>query len=414
MYMRFYLALSLFFCVCNVVAGERIDIERAYASVVNGVLQKPLWGADTAYNAGHYLMLPLHAAFELGNSDLESAFSVHYKRMLNGRSEIVGQDSLSALTRLQYLYTASRYMVLAQKNAVPGLNEFLLDELNRYWKLKPAWQWGRKPFEGGFSERLEWKLKTQDVKYSYYRAIIDEEMFLFGIAADLAQHHRQLNLQVPPLLNDILSVAYKVFKQESVFVEGGRWLFQPGVWADHPDYAHAGHKKTAKGLGKIPVTDIAMDVSHSHRFPLILLSMQDAELSGSRRYSFYLKLRKGLAEQFFNVVLIPPSREIPFFRTSNFMDGRDGVYRYQYGKMGVGKGYGPHALSGTLLLDWWAFLPDDRARVLYQNLLENFPVMLRWITDNDPYARDSWMYQSGYSEVLPFLSYFAREVSGGF
>lgn len=406
--------LIFLLCItCSVGAVDKHSVNSSSAIMLE-TLERPLWAAESAYNAGHYLMLPLHAAFELGYGDLESAFIAHYKRMLSRRSEIVGQDSLSALTRLQYLYTASRYMVLAQKNAIPGLNEFLLDELNKYWKLKPAWQWGRKPFEGGFSERLEWKLKTQDVKYSYYRAVIDEEIFLFGIAADLAQHHRQVNLPVPPLLSDILSVAYNVFKQESVFVEGDRWLFQPGVWADHPDYAYAGHKKTAQGLGEAPIVDIAMDVSHSHRFPLILLSMQDAELSGTRRYSFYLKLRRGLAEQFFNVVLTPPNRDIQFYTTSNFMDGRNGVFRYQYGKMGAGTGYGPGALSGTLLLGWWAFLPDDRARGLYQNLLESFPEMLRWLTDNDPYGRESWMYQPGYSEVLPFLPYFAREVSDGF
>lgn len=408
--MRFYLVLGLLLYACGVVAGGRINAEGAYASVVKDILLKPLWEASTAYNAGHYLMVPLHATFALNDTDLESAFSAHYKRMLSRKSDIVGQDALSALTRLQYLYTASRYVVLAQENAVPGIKEFLLEELNRYWKLKPAWQWGRKPFEGGFRERLEWKLNTPDVKYSYYRAIIDEEMFLFSIAADLTQHHRQLNLQIPHLLKDILDVAYKTFKQEGVF-EDDRWLFQPGVWTDHPDYAHVGHVKAAKGLGKMPITNIAMDVSHSHRFPLILLSMQDAELSGSERYSFYLRLRQGLAEQFFDVVLVPPSHVIPFYRTSNFMDGRNGVYRYQYGKMEAGKGYNAYALSGTLLLGWWGFLPSDRTEFLYQNLLENNCVMLRWVAENDPYGKNAWMYQLGYMEMLPFLPRLAVVVS---
>ena len=403
------LILFLFFS-CVGVAGEKEKV--GGETVLMRLLERPLWQSDVAYNAGNYLMLPLHAAFEMKNNDLELAFGAHYKRMLNRQSDVVGQDSLSALTRLQYLYTASRYMALAQEHAVPGVREFLLEELNGYWKLKPAWQWGRRPFEGGFSERLEWKLKALDVKYSYYRAVIDEEIFLFGIAADLAQHHRQLKLQIPPLLKDILGVAYKVFEQESVFVEGDRWLLQPGVWSDHPDYAYVGNMSAELGLSKALIKDIATDVSHSHRLPLILLSLQEAELPGSARYNYYLKLRRGLAKQFFDVVLVPPNHQIPFYRTLNFMDGRNGVYRYQYGKMGAGKGYGAHALSGTLLLGWWAFLPDDRARGLYQNLQENFPVMLRWIIENDPYGKDSWMYQSGYSEVLPLLPCFASKVSG--
>lgn len=415
-YVRFSMRGILIFSLC-IISSANAEEEcsgRSYAAIMKETLERPLWSAESAYNAGHYLMVPLHAAFKLRVNDLEKAFGAHYKRMLSSKSDVVGQDSLSALERLQYLYTASRYLVLAQEGAAPGLRKFLLEELNRYWKMKPAWQWGRKPFGGGFSERLEWKLKTLDVEYSYYRAIIDEEIFLFGIAADLAQHYRQLDLKAPSLLVDILSVAQKVFKQESVFVEGDKWLLQPGVWEDHPDYAYVGHIEPERWLGKAPIIGIAMDISHSHRLPLILLSLQGAELPGSERFSYYLKLRQGLAKQFFEVVLVPPSSEFLFYRTSNFIDGRNGVFRYQYGKMAEGKGYGAHALSGTLLLGWWTFLPDDKTRGLYQNLLENFPVMLRWITENDPYGVESWMYQTGYSEVLPFLPCFAREISGRF
>jgi len=58
----------------------------------------------------------------------------------------------------------------------------------------------------------------------------------------------------------------------------------------------------------------------------------------------------------------------------NFMDGRNGIYRWQYASLGPNQGYGPYELSGVLLHGWWAFLPGERVGRLYRNLAARFPL----------------------------------------
>lgn len=409
----FFCALLLFVGGAAAAAVSGAEEDGGYKVALTELLGRPLWKEGSAYNAGHYLMLPLHAAYASGDADIKQAFSQHYERMLSRKSDIAGKDAISSLSRLQYLYTASRYLVVSRSDAVAGLEDFLLSEVRQYWESKPAWQWGREPFFGGFRERLEWKLNVSDVKRSYYRAIIDEELFLFGIAADIASRIKHRGDDSPLFLTEILDFAYRVFSQEGRFFEGGRWLFQVGVWADHPDYAYAGNLVVRAGLGETPVRDVAMDSSHAHRFPLILLGLQGAEDPGSERYIFYQDVREGLAKQFFDVVLSAPSSKFPFYRVTNFMDGGNGVFRYQYGKMKKGKGYGSYSLSGTVLLGWWVFLPCEGVYDVYENLKENYSFVLQWVADNDPYGEAAWMFQDGYLDVLRFLPAVSLEFLRG-
>jgi len=43
------------------------NIMTLWNKVVTTGLQTPLWAKDNAYNAGHFYMLPLHAAFQYNN-----------------------------------------------------------------------------------------------------------------------------------------------------------------------------------------------------------------------------------------------------------------------------------------------------------------------------------------------------------
>lgn len=385
-------------------------LESLWSDRIEPLLSEPLWREETAYNAGHYLMVPLHAAFMLGNVEWQESFHRHYEQMLAARDELP-EGLLHRLIRLQYLYSASRYLALAGKSAPRELETFLLGEIRHYWTQEPAWQWGRKPFQGGMRDRIAWKLHTRDVKKSYYRAIIDEEMFLIGIAADVGQYYRHQHHRIPKIVLEIMGVAERIFHQEVSWQPQGGWLFQPGVWTDHPDYSRAGHNELLPRLNPAPVPGIATDTSHSHRLPLWLLSLQCFYAAGSKNYVFYHKLRKGLAEQFFEVVVVPPDGKYPFYRTVNFMDGRNGVYRYRFSEKMHASGYGPYALSGTPLIGWWAFLPDRRAVAYYRNLSSNFQKMLDWLTRADPYNENAWMYQKYYPRVLPALPQLATAIA---
>ncbi|MEN6327037.1 MAG: hypothetical protein ABFD18_12640 [Syntrophomonas sp.] len=83
-----------------------------------------------------------------------------------------------------------------------------------------------------------------------------------------------------------------------------------------PEYAYAGNEHKASYLKKRPVNNIAMDTSHSHRFPLWLTSLAEAYPVGSDKRKYYDTLRDGLSVQFINKVLVKPTDDFPAYRTN--------------------------------------------------------------------------------------------------
>ena len=233
--------------------------------------------------------------------DWQQAFAEHFTCFLNAVKLNEKALTENRLNRLQYLYLASRYIVMAEKNGksnlVPAdLINFLFNEIYRLWNMEPAWQWAREPFEGGIRERIAWKLENDDTKLarSYYRAIIDEELFLFAIAADLRAYERLTDFKHhhSATIDEVLHVAKTVFLKKVIPQDGGGWLFQPGVWSDHPDYAYAGNLIKHAEMQTKPVPGIAQDSSHSHRFPLWLTSFSDACRDVPPDKEFYLTLKR--------------------------------------------------------------------------------------------------------------------------
>lgn len=335
------------------------------------------------YDAGQLLMVPLHAAFMLNEKNWQQQFAGHFARELP-QFEASAQNKKveDRLGRLQYVYLSSRFLVLATQSGKQELiptymPTVLYQEVERMWKKEAAWHWTHKPFTGGMKERLLWKLSDVKTEKRYYKAITDEELFLFAIAADLRTYERETfgGAVESPLVTDVLQVADKAFRQSVKFRGGGRWVFQPGVWSDHPDYAYAGRREKKPGMKPAPVKDIAWDTSHSHRFPLWLVSLSQAYEKKSPQHTFYESLRRGLEKQFYEHVLVKPSRDFPAYRTTNFIDGRNGVYRWGYPSLGANNGYGPYELSGTLLLGWWTFLGTDRVRDVYATMSRQLPAV---------------------------------------
>ncbi|WP_286883261.1 hypothetical protein [Aneurinibacillus sp. UBA3580] len=368
------------------------------------------------YDAGQLLMVPLHAAFTLHERNWMQQFSGHFAREF-ARFEAAQRNEKAEdrLGRLQYVYLSSRFLVLAAQSGkeelIPTyLPSVLYREVERVWKQEPAWQWGRKPFAGGMKERVLWKLSDPKTKKNYEKAITDEELFLFAIAADLRTYEREtFNGSIEsPLITDVLTVADKAFRKGVKFRGKGRWVFQPGVWSDHPDYLYAGRREKKRNMKPAPVKDIAWDTSHSHRFPLWLLSLSQAQKEDSPQRSFYETLRKGMEKQFYEQVLVQPTREFPAYRTKNFIDGRNGVYRWGYQSLGPNNGYGPYELSGTLLLGWWTFLDSDRIRHVYGKMAHQLPSIVSvagiYNGPDEPLKHASSQQQLKLKELLMNLS----------
>ncbi len=69
-------------------------------------------------------MVPLHAAFSLNQLQWQQQFSEHFHRLIEQENEGTGVHLINnRLNRLQYLYLASRFLVLASKD---GKEAFIL------------------------------------------------------------------------------------------------------------------------------------------------------------------------------------------------------------------------------------------------------------------------------------------------
>lgn len=390
-----------------------------WKSTVSVHLQDDLWSDKNAYDAGHYLMVLLHAAFYSGEEALQREFAEHFSRFMVAVKKSPQSIASNRLDQLHYLYLASRFVVLAEQYGrsylIPdGLVDLLYKKIEDIWINEPAWQWGREPFKGGMRERILWKLRHKDVPKSYYRAIIDEELFTIAIAADLRAYERLAKDKTSwsPVVTDILEIARNIFQQEGEFRSDGGWLFQPGVWSDSPSYAYAGHTVKKIGMKPKPVPGIAWDTSHSHRFPLWLTSLEGAYAEGEPGNEMYKKIKRGLEKQFYEHVLVQPTQDFPAYRTTNYMDGRNGIYRWNYRTL-KNDGYGPYELSGTLTLGWWAFLASERIQSVYRQIAEKFPLPSEVVslyvgpnTTRERHVLVKWpdAYYNGYIELIVNLA----------
>jgi hypothetical protein len=350
------------------------EIHQLWTANITSMLTKPIpTNSNDSYYTGELMMVPLHAAFARKDTAWEQDFADHFLRL--SQSHVTLTDV--TLSRLQYLYLASQFIVVA-KNAgcsdlIPkGLPDFIFDEIRTVWYDEPASQYAHPPFKG-MKERVLYKLDHPHLEKNYYRAILDAEYFEFAIAADIRNYFGLGRAAGESTINDILAIAERTSKQEIAHTSSGGWVLQPGVFSDHPDFLYAGNPRLAPGLRPAPVRGIGWDSSHFGRWALFLRSLINAYAPGSPERSFYSDLENGLNSQFFDRILVPPSADFPCYRLNNFTDGSNGVYRWGYATMGPNNGYGPYQVSGALLVGWWSFLGTDQVHAMYRKVADQYP-----------------------------------------
>jgi len=330
------------------------------------LLEEPLWRSRDAYDAGHYLMIPLHYAELCDDRDLLEAFQAHFEGLLKVYDE--NDIDLKTGQELQYLTLVSRWVSLDTTVSSPEEKQDLADLVEarflHYWEQAPAWQWTQNDFDGGVRERLEWKLTIEDVDRSYYNAIIDQELFLMGIAADLLVWHQS---QGSTCESCVEAIEYFDRIMEARLHRGGPgWDFQLGMRTDHYTYQYAGYlTKPDEDSPPKPVEGLQQDSSHAHRWPLWL-----TQLASVRDVcEFQERLKWQLINQ---VVETQSGVGIPVLR--NYMSGHNGYYRWQYETHEENEGYGPYELSGTFSMGWWAFLGGKEVSDLYIQLEKAYPL----------------------------------------
>ena len=391
------------------------NTEQLWDRVLTPYLRDDLWSDQYIEDATHTLQVPLERAFAVQDDRWRNEFADHFRRFMAAKPSINVE-----LYRLEYYYLASRFVALCAQNGrrdlIPdGMVKLLYDEVEKLWLLQPAWMWDSPPFQGGMRERVIWKRDVTTTKYKYYRGITEHDIFVITIAAELKKYERLTGTVEArtAVLNDVLQIARTMFEQFVVSKPDGGWLFQPGVWSDHPEYQYAGNPELAPNLQKMPIDDIAEDSSHAIRWPLWLKSLMEAYPVGSPDRGYYQNLMNGLEIQFMEHVIVAPTADFNAYRTTNFMDGRNGVYRYSYYTAGSGKGYGPYGVSATIYYGWWTFLNSDRTRAVYDYMQSRFPltdaIVTAYVGPNTSRVRHPLemlpaAFQNGIKELLTLLS----------
>lgn len=348
---------------------------------VEPYLAQPLWTDRDAYDAGHVLMAPLDAAFSSANPTWLREFAEQFERFMSAERQHPSEITNVTLNRLLYLYVAARFTTLAQRTGrarlIPaGLPELIRKELDTSWLRADAWQWGRPPFHG-MKERVEWKLNQPATTPSYYRGIIDEELLVMAIAGEFSAYEtaaHEPSASRSSTVSDILTTAHIMLAQEVEHTSDNPFLFQVGVWRDHPDFAYAGHTHATPGMKPLPRPQVVEDSSHFSRWPLILRSLRDGTSVQSTYRSDYGRWLRDLAQQFASKVLVEPSQDFPAIRMTNYVDGWNGLFRWGYPTAGPNNGYGPYELSGTLLVGWWGLLEQKSVGAAFCKESASFPL----------------------------------------
>ncbi len=351
--------------------------EATWSKVVRPYLATQLWRANAAYDAAHFLMVPLHAAFFLGDTvwerDLAGQFAAYA-----GRGDEPSVKPAERLGRSQYLYLASEFLVEAARSGrtdlIPkGLEASVTAELDQAWNKDDVSAQGHR-MSGGLAARLRWKNDNATPGPRYLRAIDDRDRMAFATAADLLVY-RRLTKQSggsSGWLTGVVDAGYATYKARVEWQPDGGWLFQPGWWDGYKDFAYAG-ATDVNTTSPRPHPHQPEDASHALRWSGWLRSLAAEAEGNPERKQFYEKMLAGLETQLFNHVIVPPSDTFAAYRLNNYMDGSNGLYRWTASGAG-GHGVGPYGLSGSLTMGWWSFLGTARSRDLYQKLAAQFPL----------------------------------------
>ncbi|WJM94979.1 hypothetical protein QEP73_15465 [Pseudomonas defluvii] len=328
------------------------------------LIKEPLWNLRDAYDASHTLMVPMHFAF--ASADIKGIKQFEYLMSKFARQELPGGQ----LNQAQWLYFVTRYLALkAEFNYDFSKNDLYLVQrvaawLHSIWLFEPSYQWGQLPLIGTKSRIKLITSKFKSRPPSYYPVVKGFELFLFSAASDIKFISEKLpeTIKLQPAeintsIKELAATGIAVVRERGTFTNDGGWLFQVGIWTDHPDYRFAGHSSIEKNLSEKRLKNIAEDSSHSHRWPLFFRSMIAASRDQSKDKEILLKAYHGFSKQFANNVVVIRNKSVIL---NNYMNGNNGLYRYKYATIGKNDelGYGPGALSGVLGISWYPFSSD--------------------------------------------------------
>ena len=384
-----------------------------WRATIGQLKEQEIWSQRDVADASEILMIPMHFAFLNGFEEGMQDFSFIFSKF--SRNELPGGQ----LNQAEWMYFTSQYLTLKTKHKLPWNSDdvALLTRVRNWntsaWDLDPDFQWESAPFSG-IRQRLNYIYGNVDENYpSYYFAMTDYELFVIAINADLIYIQNCLSKEISGLsqsatnvnLQENFRLGIKLVKDRWDFIDSGA-LFQRGFWRDHPDYLYAGNGEIRDDLAPLKVNNLSEDSSHSHRWPLWLRSFEASIKSSGNDLEWITNLIHLNSSQFKEKVTRVHDGSV--FLT-NFMDGTNGIYRYQYQTIGRNelKGFGPYMLSGILGSSWYPF--NCNVEGIFLAYSDSYPLnrrtLITYVGPNTSRVRNdffSWpnFFTSGFAELL--------------
>ena len=236
------------------------------------------------------------------------------------------------------------------------------------------------------SKEKNYKKLTE--KYNKY--IGAYQLIVSSSASLLSKHRKNLNLSSNNII-DIISQYSYMFINKSILwnkLKDGSFLWQPGYLKELPEYKYAGKidgkyqviptaikcKNSTTNdpdcnLQEAIVDGIGMDVSHYlAKWPVFYEAMKDASDIGSSMYNYYNEISKNNASQIKNSVAHLINEK---YAMTNYMDGTNGVYRWNYAQRGKDWGYNSYSFSHVFSYSSIGFSDSKFIDSIYINILKN-------------------------------------------
>ncbi len=404
----FLVFISIYSSGCNKLEDEGLvneyDYMPDYKRVVKAFLLKEAFD-DPKYLSSipEIVMIPQEFAFGKNDVEIKQDLSVFYNSMTLSLNDIKTMRVKNhGLSRLSLIKAVSHYLRLIKENgqASSGLEQkllaFTLSEIEYFYNLSnPGWP---PLINGNVRERIIWGLENwNDVPKglnNYAFSINDDIWRLAEANANMFVYLEKSKQFIPNYIKELRELSYQFVNEGGVTSRLG-YVFQPGSISDHPDNLYAGHEKIFSNIEHKEVEGLGWDTSHFSMFPSMIYSLKKSFEKDEIKFNYLSACSQEISNMFYGEIV----EEIGGSTyTKNYMDGTNGVYRYDEKTT---DGYLPYELSGTILFGHWLYMNTKENYVFFNNLFNSFPLKHETIkTYQSIFYRNRGSYSDNQIEFL--------------
>lgn len=376
---------------------------------LKGYIDDELWNDMNSYDAGHTLLVPMFYAYQSNDINKIVMYDDLFARFANYLKDNNYKYEYWNLNHMQFIFLVSNYINLTAKtgrNSVikNELLNYLFDETFYYTLLK------REIYNTTSNPQYS-SIISANRRLDEHTLIGDQTLYHLAIICNLKEYCNLTGYHISEKriesINNTIDLINRIFKDRVTYLEDGKWLFEVGFFDNSEDYAYMNYEKIEENMVPSENKNTTWDSSHFMRLPIFLQIFKRANSDNTDMYNYYENLIKGLEKQFLENVLVSQDDDNNYYRTKNYMDGRNGLYRYNYNTQ-KSTAYLPYQLSGSLCLGWWSFL-GGRLNSIYTNIYNTFPLneqaLKTYVGPNTTRERNSFVkwpdfFENGFAKHI--------------